>query len=295
MTARPFPPIAKPHPEAMELRLAPNAELIETPPRNRQSALEAGSGRITAEASLDISLPARLAIAASALDRVETQQVATLTQLRTPALAAAERFRAAFAETGLSPSRLIPATDSPTSSPQGGPFVPVQFGPDSSAFAREFAQVQEAVLATDRLRRVLPRVPLRKPLPGALEVTSGFGVRVDPFLGRAAMHTGIDLRDEYGAPVRATAAGRIVTAGWNGGYGNMVEIEHGNGIATRYGHLSSITVHDEDTVEVGTIIGRIGSTGRSTGPHLHYEVRVDDEALDPTRFLRAGAKLASRD
>jgi murein DD-endopeptidase MepM/ murein hydrolase activator NlpD len=109
------------------------------------------------------------------------------------------------------------------------------------------------------------------------------------------LHTGIDLRDEYGAPVRATAAGRIVTAGWSGGYGNMVEIDHGNGIATRYGHLSSIVAHDGEMVEVGTIIGRIGSTGRSTGPHLHYEVRIDDEAVDPSRFLRAGAKLASRD
>jgi murein DD-endopeptidase MepM/ murein hydrolase activator NlpD len=155
--------------------------------------------------------------------------------------------------------------------------------------------VQEAVLATDRLRRILPHVPLRKPLPGAPEVTSGFGVRIDPVLGRPAMHTGIDLRDDYGAPVRATAAGHVVTAEWTGGYGNMVEVDHGNGLTTRYGHLSGIGVREGQAIEVGTVIGRIGSTGRATGPHLHYEVRIDDEAVDPWRFLRAGQKLARSD
>jgi murein DD-endopeptidase MepM/ murein hydrolase activator NlpD len=109
------------------------------------------------------------------------------------------------------------------------------------------------------------------------------------------MHTGIDLRDDYGAPVRATAAGRVVAAEWSGGYGNMVEVDHGNGLATRYGHLSAIAVRQGQPVEVGTVLGRIGSTGRATGPHLHYEVRIDDEAVDPSRFLRAGAKLASSD
>jgi murein DD-endopeptidase MepM/ murein hydrolase activator NlpD len=179
--------------------------------------------------------------------------------------------------------------------PLGGPFVPVQVAPESSPFTHAFSKVQEAVLATDRLRRIVPYVPLRKPLPGAPDVTSGFGVRIDPFLGRPAMHTGIDLCDDYGAPVRATAAGRVVTAEWTGGYGKMVEIDHGNGIATRYGHLSSIAVQDGQTVDAGTVLGRIGSSRRATGPHLHYEVRIDDEPVDPARFLRAASKLAGAD
>ena len=84
---------------------------------------------------------------------------------------------------------------------------------------------------------------------------------------------------------------RISIAGWDGGYGNMVEIDHGNGLATRYGHLSEIDVHVGDEVRTGQVIGRIGSTGRSTGPHLHYETRVDGEAVNPQKFLEAGAKL----
>jgi murein DD-endopeptidase MepM/ murein hydrolase activator NlpD len=290
-TSRPFPE-PKPHPDAMELRLAPSAEPSEAAPSPHQQSTNAAPERDAADSSLDATLPARLAIAASALDRVERKQVDTLAQLRVPALAAAQRLRTALAETGLSPDRLIAPAGGKTL-PQGGPLMPVQLGPDSSPFAREFAQVQEAVLATDRLRRIVPYVPVRKPLPGAPEVTSGFGVRLDPFLGRPAMHTGIDLRDDYGAPVRATAAGKVVTAEWTGGYGNMVEVDHGNGIATRYGHLSGIAVREGQSVEVGTVVGRIGSTGRATGPHLHYEVRIDDEAVDPARFLRAAAKLAT--
>jgi murein DD-endopeptidase MepM/ murein hydrolase activator NlpD len=288
-TSSPLPGL-KPHPDAMELRLAPSAESSESAPSHRRSALD--PDREGADASFDATLPARLSIASTALDRVERKQMETVGSLRAPALAMAERLRTALAETGLSPNRLT-AQSGTDKSPQGGPFVPVELGPDSSPFARHFLQLQEAVLATERLRRIVPYVPLRKPLPGELELTSAFGVRLDPFLGRPAMHTGIDLRDDYGAPVRATAAGRVVTAEWTGGYGKMVEIDHGNGITTRYGHLSGISVREGQAVEIGTAIGRIGSTGRATGPHLHYEVRIDDEAVDPTRFLRAGAKLAS--
>jgi murein DD-endopeptidase MepM/ murein hydrolase activator NlpD len=293
-TSSPFP-AAKPHPDAMELRLAPSAESSDSAPPHRRSALEPARDREDADASLDATFPTRLSIASSALDRVERKQLETVGRLRAPALAVAERLRTALAETGLSPNRLTAQSGTDKSLPQGGPFVPVELGPDSSPFARQFSELQEAVLAAERLRRMVPYVPLRKPLPGELELTSGFGVRLDPFLGRPAMHTGIDLRDDYGAPVRATAAGRVVTAEWTGGYGKMVEIDHGNGITTRYGHLSGISVREGQAVEIGTPVGRIGSTGRATGPHLHYEVRIDDEAVDPTRFLRAGAKLASSD
>jgi murein DD-endopeptidase MepM/ murein hydrolase activator NlpD len=102
----------------------------------------------------------------------------------------------------------------------------------------------------------------------------------------------VDLVEEYGAPVHATAAGVVVSAGVAGGYGNMVEIDHGNGLATRYAHLSSIEVVPGQTVGFGTVLGRIGATGRATGPHLHYEVRIDGEPVDPERFLRAGVAVA---
>ena len=95
----------------------------------------------------------------------------------------------------------------------------------------------------------------------------------------------------YGSTVKATGAGRVVHAGPMGGYGDMVEVDHGNGLATRYGHLSEILVTEGQEVEAGAPLGRLGSTGRSTGPHLHYEVRVDGEPVDPTRYLRAGGAL----
>jgi murein DD-endopeptidase MepM/ murein hydrolase activator NlpD len=287
----------KPHPDAMELRLAPHRDAEAGPTAQQQSAIERSRdlGWDLSDSSLDATFPARLLIAASALDRVEHKQVETLARLGAPAAATAARLRVAIAETGLATDRLMAPAGTEKAFPAGGPFVPVQIGSDSSAFARELAKLQEAVLATDKLRRVLPYIPIRKPLPGTPDVTSGFGVRIDPFLGRPAMHTGIDLREDYGAPVRATAGGRVVTAEWTGGYGRMVEIDHGNGIATRYGHLASIAVRDGQIVEAGAALGRIGSSGRATGPHLHYEVRIEDEAVDPARFLRAAQKLAPAD
>jgi murein DD-endopeptidase MepM/ murein hydrolase activator NlpD len=105
------------------------------------------------------------------------------------------------------------------------------------------------------------------------------------------MHTGLDFRAAMGDPVRATANGKVVSAGWGGGYGRMVEIDHGNGLSTRYGHLSAINVSVGQSVKIGQVVGEVGSTGRSTGPHLHYETRIDGEAVDPQKFLRAGMRL----
>jgi murein DD-endopeptidase MepM/ murein hydrolase activator NlpD len=144
---------------------------------------------------------------------------------------------------------------------------------------------------TEQLNRALVFIPVRKPIGGEIDLSSPFGVRVDPFLRIPAMHTGIDFRGEVGDPIRATAAGTVTAAGWSGGYGKMVEVNHGNGLATRYGHLSQIDVIIGDKIRIGQIVGRLGSTGRSTGPHVHYETRIDGEAVDPQKFLNAGAKL----
>lgn len=124
--------------------------------------------------------------------------------------------------------------------------------------------------------------------------TSAYGVRSDPFQGSAAMHAGIDLASPTGTPIYATADGVVDRAEWFGGYGNMVEIEHGKGIATRYGHMSRIATHSGDRVKRGDLIGYVGSTGRSTGSHLHYEVRIDGRAVNPVPFLQsAGYVLAA--
>ena len=154
-------------------------------------------------------------------------------------------------------------------------------------------RVARDVATAERLKALMSFVPLRMPLSGDPSLTSGFGYRVDPFLGRLALHPGVDLAEAYGAEIHAAAAGRVAHAGPAGGYGIMVEIDHGNGLATRYAHMSEALVEEGQEVDKGAVLGRLGSTGRSTGPHLHYEVRVDGEPVDPERYLRAGADLAA--
>ena len=129
-----------------------------------------------------------------------------------------------------------------------------------------------------------------------LMFTSNFGIRSDPFQGTARMHAGVDIPGPIGTPIYATADGIIAHADRQGGYGNLVEVNHGKGIATRYGHLSKILVSDGARVTRGQLIGLMGSTGRSTGPHLHYEVRIDGRAVNPVPFLTtADYLLAAQD
>ncbi|MDE0879403.1 MAG: M23 family metallopeptidase, partial [Sphingomonas bacterium] len=129
-----------------------------------------------------------------------------------------------------------------------------------------------------------------------LQFTSNFGIRSDPFRGTAAMHAGVDIPGPTGTPIYATADGTVDRAGRAGGYGNLVELDHGKGIQTRYGHLSKILVADGARVRRGQLIALMGSTGRSTGPHLHYEVRIDGHAVNPVPFLTtADYLLAAQD
>lgn len=221
------------------------------------------------------------------LDQVEREQTLLVTDLEQRFDSKARRMRSVLDELGIdAKTHARPAI--------GGPFVPIKppHG-DAGTFERQLYRINLARAAIDSYTRALATVPIRKPVKGTVDMSSPFGVRTDPFLGRPAMHTGIDLRGDYGEPVRATADGRVTVAGWDGGYGNMVEINHGNGLATRYGHLSEIDVKVGQRVRVGQVIGRIGSTGRSTGPHLHYETRVRDEPVDPQKYLRAGLRLGA--
>jgi len=174
----------------------------------------------------------------------------------------------------------------------GGPFVALDPDADPDSFRADISLITGEIERFGTLRRMAAKLPLAKPIPHA-PITSRYGVRVDPFLGKPAMHTGVDFRAASGYPARATAGGTVVSAGYNGGYGNMVEIDHGDGITTRYGHLSKILVKPGQVVSKGTIIGRAGSTGRSTGPHLHYEVRIDGSATNPMRYIRAGSEISS--
>ena len=226
----------------------------------------------------------------NSLDQVENRQMAALGSYEDSMESRVRRMRGVITDLGLDMAQLEAATPR---APMGGPFVPVKLPADASAFDRQLYRINITRAQMDRLNRTLALVPYRKPVIGEVEFTSGFGIRSDPFLGRPAMHTGLDFRAQMGDPVRATANGKVVNSGWSGGYGRMVEIDHGNGLSTRYGHLSQIDVKVGDTVRIGQVIGEVGSTGRSTGPHLHYETRIDGEAVDPQKFLRAGVRLSA--
>ena len=233
---------------------------------------------------------ARVDRAAKSLDAIETGQTATAAAIGASAARASAREASAVVEAGLDPAKLSPPKPGPG---VGGPFIPLDPGPRASAFDRAAARAAAEVAAGERLRLLMPFLPFGKPLVGESPVSSPFGYRIDPFLGRPALHPGVDLLQPYGAEVRAAGAGRVVHAGPSGGYGDMVEIDHGDGLATRYGHLSETLVAEGDEVVRGAVVGRLGSTGRSTGPHLHYEVRIDGDPVDPSSFLRAGERLAA--
>jgi Peptidase family M23 len=224
------------------------------------------------------------------LDQVETRQLTALSSYEDGMESRVRRMRGIISDLGLDMAHLEAATPR---APMGGPFIPVKLSSNSGSFERQLYRINITRAQMDRLTRTLALVPYRKPVVGEVEFTSGFGVRADPFLGRPAMHTGLDFRAQTGDPVRATANGKVVNSGWAGGYGRMVEIDHGNGLSTRYGHLSEINVKVGEYVKIGQVIGAVGSTGRSTGPHLHYETRIDGEAVDPQKFLRAGVRLAA--
>ena len=238
----------------------------------------------------DLEPSARLALIDRSLDRIESNQTKALSVIDRAAERSASRDAAIVAETGLDPAKLsLPHGEGGV----GGPFIPAGVDPAAHPLDPALTRVARDVATAERLKTLLSFVPLRMPLSGDPSLTSTFGYRVDPFLGRLALHPGVDLAEAYGAEIHAAATGRVVHAGPAGGYGIMVEIDHGNGLATRYAHMSEALVEEGEAVDKGAVVGRLGSTGRSTGPHLHYEVRVDGEPVDPERYLRAGADLAA--
>lgn len=223
------------------------------------------------------------------LEKLESKQLSSLNALEETFDSRARRIRSVLSDLGINPGKA--PTAAPSGGAVGGPFVAPPTGGDEKGFDRQLYRIHVSRAQVERLNRTLSDVPLRKPISGEIDMSSGFGMRMDPFIRSPAMHTGLDMRGDTGDPVRVTANGTVTSAGPNGGYGKMVEVDHGNGLATRYAHLSSIDVKVGDRVRIGQVVGKIGTTGRSTGPHLHYETRVDGEAVDPQKYLRAGVRL----
>jgi murein DD-endopeptidase MepM/ murein hydrolase activator NlpD len=191
---------------------------------------------------------------------------------------------------GMDPNGIVPLPDS-----QGGPFIAMT-DPLADPFARD-PNLELADAALERvssLKTAMLAIPFANPLPAVTRISSGFGGRRDPFSGGRAFHSGLDFKGAYGTPIIATAPGTVTVADWQGGYGRMVEIDHGYGLKTRYAHLSAINVAEGQKVGFGETVGALGNTGRSTGPHLHYEVWYGGQARNPWNFLKAGANVLQR-
>lgn len=160
--------------------------------------------------------------------------------------------------------------------------------PDEARFRALFAKWKHQGANQHRPARPAWRLMIARPPAHVANVvvTSGVGMRMNPVLGRTMFHAGADLAAATGSPVRATADGGVARAGWAGGYGLLVTVRHGNGYETRYGHLSRVLVTPGEPVRRGQLLGYVGSTGRSTGPHLHYEIRRDGAVLDPLPYMK---------
>jgi murein DD-endopeptidase MepM/ murein hydrolase activator NlpD len=229
----------------------------------------------------------------TSLDRLDQRQQAALASMEESYLGRERRIRGILKDLGIKELGTDAARqDMPDHvAGLGGPFVPARAPRYAGGFEQQMQRINLARVQMSKLARTLQRLPVRKPLEGEIDTASGFGVRQDPFNGSPAMHTGLDIHADVGNPVRASAEGTVTAAGWSGGYGRTVDIDHGNGLSTRYAHLSAIDVRVGQTVRTGQALGKVGSTGRSTGSHLHYEIRVRGEPVDPQKFFRAGEKL----
>ncbi len=253
-------------------------------------------------ASLAALLPARStdgktksAYIVAAFAPVEAEQVKLAMQARAMTDARFRDATKAVSRLGINPRSFNVA--------MGGPYEPVTAAAIAQAQSLsptaatgqadpQFRALFNSWKRLDQLQQVIVSIPSQRPVQ-SMSLTSNFGIRTDPFRGGAAMHSGVDIPGAYATPIFATADGVVNRAQWQGGYGNLVELDHGRGIQTRYGHLSSLLVVPGTRVKRGQMIALMGSTGRSTGNHLHYEVRLDGIAVNPAPFLQKSDYLVA--
>ncbi|MET0240173.1 MAG: M23 family metallopeptidase [Sphingobium sp.] len=250
---------------------------------DRQDRLDALMERHFGEDADAAASPDKVSSKASAsqarLAALRERQARFADGLRHAATARLARVEAAIRKVGLNPARIATAG-------RGGPFIPVR---EARAAYTPDAQLRSLGRLLDRLEMMeeaLVVLPSGAPTGSPMQ-TSSYGYRRDPFNGRAAFHAGIDFPGRYGQPILAASGGRVIAVGKRAGYGNCVEIDHGHGIVTRYAHLSRFGARVGQRVTRGQQIARMGSTGRSTGTHLHFEVRVNGAAVNPRPFLEA--------
>ncbi|HEU0310952.1 MAG TPA: M23 family metallopeptidase [Sphingomicrobium sp.] len=240
-----------------------------------------------AEASKTVDKVSSAVPEAAPLAQVEARQLAfaeKLTRFADRRSAAAE---AAMRKLGLNPDRMLAALDD--RSAMGGPLIEVLPATAGSVDPR-FRRLGASLARMDALQRGLQGIPQVIPAEGA-HISSGFGYRTDPFAGGLAFHAGLDFKGPTGAPIYAAARGKVAFVGRRPGYGKCVEIDHGNGLRTRYAHMSAFRARIGQPVLAGQLIGAVGSTGRSTGPHLHFEVRLHGHPINPRPFLEVAPNV----
>ena len=238
------------------------------------------------EAAKMVSKVSALIPEAGSLARIEARQLAYVEKLTRYADRRAEQSAAAIRKLGLDPQAMLRAAGKGAA---GGPLEKLATNSDGSIDPR-FERLGLSLARMEALDRSLLGIPQYRPAKVEM-LTSSFGYRRDPFTGASAMHSGLDFRGPSGAPIYSAAKGRVSFVGTKSGYGKVVEISHGNGMVTRYAHMSKFNSRVGQEVAAGDVIGAIGSTGRSTGPHLHFEVRVNGRAVNPRPFLEAAPNV----
>ncbi len=223
------------------------------------------------------------------MTNLDTAQRQMAVQVEQAAHATIARLEDIVGRTGLNVNKVL---DRVSQENVGGPFAPLGSGTKRAngggALSQEVVELGATVERLSGLQRAFNSIPLLPPLSIVERIASNFGRRVDPFTSRMAFHYGLDMVAPLRTPVHATAPGVVTIAGRERAYGNLVEIDHGNGMRTRYGHLNEVLVKVGTPIVAQQTIGLLGSTGRSTGPHLHYEVRFNGSLRDPQNFLEAG-------
>ncbi len=225
------------------------------------------------------------------LAMLENEQSLILRQAEETTGQRVENLRAVLQLTGLNANTFLATNNKNV----GGPFVAMSeaevFGEVlhlDNAFSKRILRVSVRLSEAEQLERILEAAPLGTPVLAEHRRTSKFGGRIDPITGKPARHSGQDFGAFRLAPIGASAAGKVTYAGWKAGYGRFVEINHGQGFRTRYGHMAKVTVKRGQMVQEGDKLGLMGSSGRSTGVHLHYEVWHNGKVYDPEKFLKAG-------
>jgi hypothetical protein len=222
-------------------------------------------------------------------DKLIQEQAGFLDTFEEEAVQRAESARGVIKLTGVPASRVLEQNGV---NPTGGTLMPINFSNSATAmkdpFQTRIFEVEARLREAQDYERAMRSLPLAIPVTTAYRETSGFGYRIDPFGRGSKFHEGADLAAFTGAPIVATAPGKVTFAGIKGSYGRTVEIDHGSGFRTLYGHMNSINVKVGQELAIGSRVGTMGSTGRSTGPHLHYEIYFRGKSYDPIKFLRAG-------